>query len=188
MLTQLFENHKKLKPFLENSEKYWKQKSVSAKEILLNSGEHSRYIYFIEKGCLRLWNNYNGKDITIDFFFENDFITSFESLLKNVPSDFNIETIEACELLMISKEDWFQIMNENPPIKDMFLEFTSNQFISHMKHFLPYIQDSPEKRYQNLLLNKPYIVQRVPLLYIASYLGITTVSLSRIRARKLELN
>lgn len=184
MVTNLFKAFPKLQAIVEDYNDFWYEEKLPAKYTLLNEGDVSNALYFIVKGCMRLSNNFNGKEITIQFFFENEFVSSFESYLKNTPSIFSIETIEECTLLVIKKENWKTIMDENPMFKELFIEFTSERFINYIHHFLSYIQEKPEERYQNLLKNKSHILQRVPLQYIASYLGITTVSLSRIRARK----
>ncbi|MCL9806200.1 Crp/Fnr family transcriptional regulator [Flavobacterium amniphilum] len=184
MLTNLFKAFPKLKNIVEKYQNFWYEEYLPAKHTLLNEGDVSNTLYFIVKGCIRLSNNYNGKEITIQFFFENEFVSSFESYFKNTPSAFSIETIEECRLLVIKKENWRTILDENPAFKELFVEFTSDRFINYIHHFLSYIQEKPEERYLNLIKNKSHILQRVPLQYIASYLGITTVSLSRIRARK----
>lgn len=184
MLISLSKAFPKLKNIVEKYQDFWHEETLPPKHTILHEGDVSNTLYFIVKGCIRLSHNYNGKEITIQFFFENEFVSSFESYLKNTPSDFSIETIEECKLLVIKKENWKVIMDENPLFRELFFDFTSDRFINYIHHFLSYIQEKPEERYQNLLKNKSHILQRVPLQYIASYLGITTVSLSRIRARK----
>lgn len=184
MLTNLSEAFPKLKSIIENYHDFWYEEMLPAKQTLLHEGDISNTLYFIVKGCMRLSNNHNGKEITIQFFFENDCVSSFESYLKNTPSAFSIETIEDCNLLVIKKEHWKIILDENPSFKEQSFDLMSDRFINYIHHFLSYIQEKPEERYNNLLKNKPHILKRVPLQYIASYLGITTVSLSRIRARK----
>ena len=74
---------------------FWKRLEVPAKTILLNEGEVSNKAYFIEKGCLRLWFNNQGKDVTFQFFFEKEAVSSIESFSKKQVSFFNIETIES---------------------------------------------------------------------------------------------
>ncbi|WP_428224971.1 Crp/Fnr family transcriptional regulator [Flavobacterium sp.] len=168
-----------LKPY----ESYWKEVYIEPKNILLHEGAVSKSMYFIVNGAMRLYSNMNGKEITLQFFFENSFVASIESFLKETPSQFTIETIEACKVLKIEKELWKRILAENPQLKEKHFDITTNRFMDYINHLLAFIQQKPEQRYFELLKNKPYILQRVPLQYIASYLGITTVSLSRIRGR-----
>lgn len=159
----------------------WKRIEVPAKTTLLKEGDISGKAYFIETGCLRMCFNNNGKDITFQFFFENEAVSSIESFKKNEPGLFNIETIEPSVLYWIYKKDFTMITNENQVFKDFLLEVAFERQVHYMKHFLSFIKDKPKERYLKLLKEKPYIVQRVPQHYIASYLGITPVSLSRIR-------
>ena len=160
---------------------FWKRLEVPAKTILLKEGDISNRAYFIEKGCLRLWFNNQGKDVTFQFFFEKEAVSSIESFSKKQVSFFNIETIESSILHFIKKNDFDKIVNENPILKDYLLEITLERQFNYMKHFLSLIKDKPKERYIKLLKEKPHIIQRVPQHYIASYLGITSVSLSRIR-------
>ncbi|UZR96152.1 Crp/Fnr family transcriptional regulator [Chondrinema litorale] len=175
----------------ENNLDVWKQfshlftrKTVAPKAVLLNEGEVSKNAYFLEKGCLRLWFNHDGKDITFQFFFEGEGVSSIESFKTGEPSLFTIETIEACELIVIRKNDFQTIMDSSPAIKKEIEHHIFKRLMYYQKLFLGRIRDNPEKRYHELLENYPHILQRVPQHYIASYLGITPVSLSRIRNRR----
>jgi CRP-like cAMP-binding protein len=151
---------------------------------LLKDGSISKKAYFIEKGCIRTWFNNNGKDITFQFFFENEGVSSIESFSKGVPGVFNIETIEPCVLRWIHKNEFDKILAESPEIKASIMEINLERQFAYMHQFLSFLKDTPPQRYANLLKEKPHILQRVPLQYIASYLGITPVSLSRIRSKK----
>lgn len=165
---------------------YFKCIHVPAKATLLREGEISKKVFFIEKGCVRVWFNNNGKDVTFQFFFENERVSSTESYKKNVPSIITIETIEPCILWVISKKDMDRIMRdcfENPEIREKFIDILFDRNIHYMRHCLSFIKDTPQQRYLNLLQEKPQIVQRIPQHYIASYLGITTVHLSRIKSK-----
>lgn len=157
---------------------------VPSKTILLREGEIARNVFFIEKGCLRQWFNKEGKDITFQFFFEGQGVASIDSFLNNTPSIFTIESIEETSLFSISKQDFEELSNKLPEFKEMFQKLIIQRF-SHYSHlFLSRIKDSPQERYLDLLKNHPEIIQRIPQHYIASYLGITSVSLSRIRNRR----
>jgi len=156
------------------------------KVTLLHEGDQAEYLYIIEHGSLRLWFNDDGKDITVQFFFEGQMVTSFESLYRNEPSLLNIETFELTTLYLIKKKDMFYLLDKYPKLKEIQLQMISDRFINYLKLFLSRISKSPEQRYLELLQNNPYIFNRVPHHYIASYLGITPVSLSRIRKRLSE--
>lgn len=162
----------------------FKRQEISAKTILLKEGEIAKQAFYIEKGCLRLCFNNNGKDITFQFFFEGESVSSIESFRTNQPSLFTIESVEPCILHSISKKNFQTLIETSTSIKQQVEELTFQRLIFYQKLFLSRIKDNPEKRYKELLKNNPKILQRVPQHYIASFLGITSVSLSRIRNRR----
>jgi len=158
---------------------------VPARSVLLHEGDTAQNIYFIEKGCLRMWFNNNGNDITTQFFFEGSAIASSESLLTGNPSDFTLETLEACTLYIMPKQQFFELKQSDTDFKEWYDGVILDRFFYYSKHVLSYLKNKPQERYNDLLNNHPEILQRVPQQYIASYLGITPVSLSRIRNRKV---
>jgi CRP-like cAMP-binding protein len=162
----------------------FKRQEVPAKTILLKEGEVSKKAFYIEQGCLRLCFNNNGKDITFQFFFEGEGVSSIESFRTNQPSLFTMETLEPCVMHSISKKDFQAILDASPAIRQEIEEHTFQRLTFYQKLFLSRIVDNPEKRYKELLKSNPEILQRVPQHYIASFLGITSVSLSRIRNRR----
>ncbi len=162
----------------------FKRMQVSAKTILLNEGEVSKKLFIIEKGCIRVWFNNNGKDVTFQFFFENNTVASIESFRKKTPSPVVIETIEPSVVWWIHKKDLDRIVAEIievPALREAFINTLFERTFDYMKHFFSFIKDTPAQRYLNLIKEKPQIVKRVPQHYIASYLGISTVHLSRIK-------
>lgn len=162
----------------------FKRIEVPARTVLLKEGDISKKLFVIEKGCIRAWFNNNGKPVTFQFFFENNTVASVESFRKQVPSPVTIETIEPCILWWIHKKDLDRIIaeiKEVPGLRDLFIDAVFERTFDYMKHFFSFIKDSPQQRYLNLVKERPQIIQRVPQHYIASYLGITTVHLSRIK-------
>lgn len=168
---------------------YFNRIEVSSKTILLEEGEISKKLFIIEKGCIRVWFNNNGKDLTTQFFFENQSVASIESFMKKLPSPASIETIESCVLWWISKNDLDKILDEIKEIqqlRDRFIDMIFERTFDYMKYFVSFIKDSPTQRYLSLIEERPQILQRIPQHYIASYLGITTVHLSRIKSKLLH--
>ena len=161
-----------------------KNRLVKAKTTLLREGALSKHAYFIEKGIVRLWFNQDGKDITFQFFFNGEFVSSIESFLNGMPSAFSIETLEPCQLKVIDRAVLSSKLIESSKAKDFFIDLLSSRLFEYQRLFLSRIKDSPQVRYQELLKNHPEIILQVPQHYIASYLGITSVSLSRIKNRR----
>lgn len=164
---------------------FQKRMEVPAKTVLLEEGKVSGNYIFIEKGCVRATLNNNGNDITMQFFFENEGLSSFESFIKNTPSLLSIETIEPSVIYLLPKVHVQNLMAElsrEPDFLKMILEISAERQLHYMREFVSFIRDTPEQRYQNLLSERPHIVQRVPQHYIASYLGVSRVHLSRIKS------
>lgn len=164
--------------------KYFHKVEVPAKTRILNIDEVADKFYLIENGCVRMGFQKEGKDITMQFFFENEIFTSVESLFGQCPSKYFIETIDNSTIYYLTK-DMFQAMTLTLP--DMTNAATSilmSRLIYYSNHLHSYLSENPEQRFSSLLEKQPFIFMRVPQRHIASYLGITNVSLSRIKARK----
>lgn len=165
---------------------YFNRIEVPAKTTLLEEGEISKKLFIIEKGCIRVWFNNNGKDLTTQFFFENQSVASIESFMKKFPSQAFVETIEPSILCWIHKNDLDTILEEIkeiPELRDRLIDMLFERTFDYMKYFVSFIKDSPAQRYLNLIKERPQVIQRVPQHYIASYLGVTTVHLSRIKSK-----
>lgn len=151
---------------------------------VLWQGETATELFLIKSGCLRAWFNKDGKDITLQFFFEDDMATVLESFLHNVPSNIFLEAVEETEVGVVDREVFLTLVKENDIIKDWFYEEAIRKLLTHTDRLLSLLQYKPYERYQQLLAGDTRIIRRIPQQYIASYLGITPVSLSRIRYRK----
>ncbi|WP_125574059.1 Crp/Fnr family transcriptional regulator [Levilactobacillus huananensis] len=158
-------------------------KTVPAESTLLAEGEVATDLFFVMKGALRLWHNSEGRDVTLQFFFENQIVSSFESFYLDQPSAFSIESFEETQVLMLRKADFNRLRHTYPSIEPAITRFICERFIAYRNIFFTQLQDSPEDRYRQLVVDDPEILERVPLRLVASYLGITPVSLSRIRTR-----
>ena len=184
MTEQLIEIIKKGKENWSHFQDAFVEMEIPSKTVLLHDGEISCHIYIVKKGCLRQWFNKDGKDITLQFFFENQPVASIDSFLNNQPSLFTIESIEPSKIVSISKETFEKLNKIYPELKDSFNEYLFQRFRNYAQLFLSRIKDSPKERYEDLVKNHPEIIKRVPQHHIASYLGITPISLSRIRNKK----
>jgi CRP-like cAMP-binding protein len=171
--------------------KYWdkylpfqNRLEVPSKSILLDEGQVSQNYIFIEKGCVRAFFNNNGNDKTVQFFFENEGLTSFDSFINHTPSLLTIETIEPSVVYLLPKQYVNQLMDElakEPDFVLLILQISATRQTHYMNEFVSFIRDTPEGRYQKLLNERPHIIQRVPQHYIASYLGVSSVHMSRIK-------
>jgi CRP-like cAMP-binding protein len=186
MLFHFSNRFPQLIPFWDKYLEFQQRLEVPAKTILLEEGKVSQQYIFIEKGCVRTFFNNKGLDKTVQFFFENEGLTSFESFVNNAPSMCAIETIEPSVVYLLPKKYVLQLMDElshEPDFVKMILQISSLRQTHYMNEFVSFIRDTPEERYQKLLNERPHIVQRVPQHYIATYLGVSTVHLSRIKSK-----
>jgi len=173
-----------LDPYWEKYIALQKRVEYPAKAVLLKEGKTAQNYYFVEKGCLRLCFDNKGKDITVQFFFENEGVASLQSFQKSIPSMFSIETIEPSVVQVLSKTHFNAMLKEldqQPVFLKALMEVSFERQRHYMNEFLSRVRDSPEERYVNLVRDRPHIVKRVPQHYIASYLGVTPVHLSRIK-------
>lgn len=179
IIEKIIEDLEKLKKFQER----FAEKEIPSKTVLLNEGEISTNIYIIKNGCLREWFNKDGKDITFQFFFEGQPVASIDSFMNQEPSIFTIESVEPTTYLSISKVEFEKLLDTYSEFKDGLMDFIYQRFRNYEQLFLSRIKDTPQERYEDLIKNHPEIIKRAPQHYIASFLGITPTSLSRIRNR-----
>lgn len=149
--------------------------------IIIHSNKIEKNIYFIKKGIARTFYNFDEDEITFSFGKEGDTIASLNSYITAQKGYENIELLEDCELYKINTEILQNLFNENIEIANWGRKFAENELLKAEKRLISRQLGTASERYNELLKNYPDLIQRVQLGYIASYLGITQVSLSRIR-------
>ena len=162
----------------------FEEMTVGRRVVLLPAGKVADSVFFVQCGLLRESFVEDGKDITVQFFFEGQAVASIESFWNGKPSVVSIEAVEPSVLKVFKKADIQAYIEQHPESGIIIAQFAYSRMINYYHLFLSRIKDSPEKRYKLLLEEHPEMVARIPQHYLASYLGITPVSLSRIRARK----
>ncbi len=150
---------------------------------LLQEGKICRQLYFVEQGALRGYYMLEGRQITHWFGFENDFVTSFHSFITGQPAVEIIQLLEGSVLWGISKEKLTDLFNQYHEIERLVRIAYEKYYLRLEERFVNAHFKTAAERYENLLLQTPHILERVPLGYIASYLGISQETLSRIRGR-----
>ena len=148
-----------------------------------SEGKICRHLYFLEQGALRGFYNLDGKEITHWFAFAPEFVTSFHSFITRQPAVESIQLLEGSILWAISKENVTRLMNSYHEIERLVRIAYEGYYIRLEERFVNEQFKTAAERYQNFLQQTPHILERVPLGYIASYLGITQETLSRIRSR-----
>lgn len=152
-------------------------------EFLVREGRTCRHLYFLEHGALRGFYNLEGKEVTHWFAFEDDFVTSFHSFITGQPAVENIQLLEGSILWSITKDSLTRLLNEYHEIERVLRIAYEKYYIRLEERYVNAQFKTGAERYQELLHRLPHIVERAPLGAIASYLGITQETLSRIRSR-----
>jgi CRP-like cAMP-binding protein len=160
-------------------------RSVKKGTTLLKEGQNSKESYFVLKGCIRTFYIIDGEERTTAFYTEMEGLTP-PCVISKTPSEYYISCMEDT-ILIISNSDMSIEVNSKFPKFDIMCRLLSEELLAKQQiDFDEFKTSSPEQRYLNLLQNRPDLIQRVPQHQLASYLGITPQSLSRLRARILE--
>ena len=159
-------------------------KKLRKKQYLLQEGDVCRYTAFVEKGMLRTFTvDEKGNEPILQFSMEGWWIADLYSFLTDEPSQYNIEALEECELLLITKENWDILLKKVPAFEHYFRILIQNNLIATQRRLMGSLSETAEEKYTKLINNFPGCVQRVPQHMIASYLGITPETLSRVRSQ-----
>ena len=155
---------------------------ISKNQNLQEIGQKCRTIYFVKEGLARIYYLKDGIEVTEYFAFENDLIIRAESLFTGKPSLKAIQALEDTVFIGIPADQLFALFDVFPETERLFRKIIEQAYVATVNRMEAIQFHSAEERYAQLLAENPKLIQQIPLKYIASYLGITQVSLSRIRA------
>lgn len=158
-------------------------KSYKRKQLLLIENEVCRQLFFIVKGYVRLYYLIDGVETTKDFNFESDFCGSYVSFKMQLPSRYTIISMEDLDVYTINRDNLFELFDKYPSLQKFARLSIEKMFIRKEMRESSFLIDDAKTRYNNLYSERPQIIQRVPLKYIASYLGVSAETLSRIRRK-----
>lgn len=171
----------------EQITRYFQVKTVRKRQYLLQDGEQATHHYFVIRGCLRLFRvDEKGQDHIIQFAIENWWISDRESLISGKPSKYMIEALEDTEVLKITSADLDTVSNTVAALKQAMQKVQQNNVVATQNRIHAAISFTAEQKYLHFLDTYPDIFQRVPQQMIASYLGITRETLSRIRRQAVR--
>ena len=161
----------------------FKSKTTKRNELLLEKGKVSQYLYFVVKGCLRIFLiDDNGNESTRFLIFEGRFGTAFPSFTLRQPSAAAIQSIEASEILMISYQDYQTLLNVVPGWERMTRIGLELDYIDSIVRIESLISMDAKERYNILMEKNPKLIQRLPNKIVADYLGISQETLSRLKS------
>lgn len=172
------------------SEKDWKiilsklvRKEFPKKHIVTKVGQTENHLNFIESGVARFYIPKEENDVTFNIVFDTGFLSAYDSFLMQTPATYNIETLTNTVLWQLTYNDLQTIYEETELGNIIGRQAGEELFLKKQKRELSLLNLTAEKRYLNLFSEQPQLLQKVPLKYIASYIGVTPQALSRIRKR-----
>jgi len=163
-----------VEPFIE-------VRKLKKNDYFVREGEIARYISFTQKGYLRVLYNHDGDEITRDISPLHTFVTALPSYVSQTPSYEIIQAITDCELLVIYRDNLESLYDKYNNWQRVGRRVIEEMFVQTQSRIYAFITQPAELRYKEMMKQFPDIFQHVPLQYIASYLGITSQSLSRLR-------
>jgi CRP-like cAMP-binding protein len=170
--TQEFESIKEVLSF----------RKIKKRKTLLHHGEVSRHLFFVQKGALRSFTvGQDGNEHIMQFAFEGHWVADLSSFITQTAGEIVIEAIEDSEVLLLPHHDLEILLDKIPTLEKFFRQLYQRAYVALQKRLNMRESTPAKERYKELIAKHPNIARRVPLLYIASYLGITAESLSRVR-------
>ncbi|MBD3906485.1 Crp/Fnr family transcriptional regulator [Chryseobacterium sp. Ch-15] len=161
---------------------FFEERKLSKNDLFVKEGEKCKEIAFIQSGVFRsYYTSDEGKDSTYCFRFPNDLMASYSSFISDKPSIENMQAISEATLLVIKKEKIQKLVSENPKWNEFLRMIAEQEYLELEKRFFQLQRDDATQRYAFLIENQPDYIQKIPLQYLSSYLGITQRHLSRIR-------
>ncbi len=164
------------------SSKFFATKKLKKHQFFLNEGDICRHIIFVNSGCLRKYTIDNkGAEHIIQFAIEDWWVSDLHSFFSGMPATFNIDAWQDSDVLLLEKSAREQLLNTCPKMERFFRLQIESGFVAAQQRIVDSLADSAEERYLKFIRTYPKLFEQVPQNQIASYLGITPQSLSRIR-------
>lgn len=169
---------------LQEMEAMLQPKSFKKGSFILKADEVSKNFYFLSSGLVKLYFDNGDKDFIMTFFKEKSFFTELSSFNTGQPSKYILTAIEPAEVLYISQSDISSLCQRHHSVETLFRKLNEIASVRMMMRISEFLEYDAKKRYHTFLQHNADLLQRISLGDLSNYLGITQVSLSRIRAGK----
>jgi CRP-like cAMP-binding protein len=161
---------------------FFNYRECNKNDFLVKQGRPSNEYFFLEEGYARAYTyDLEGNDVTTAFYGPRQVVCELFSFFKRIPSKENIQALEDCKTWFLTFEELQQVFHSMPQFREFGRTILVNAYATLKTRMLSMLHETAEERYENLLRSNPDIFQHAPLKQIASYLGVTDTSLSRIR-------
>lgn len=171
---------------LEGISNKFKKRQFKAKEIIVNYEDFTDKLYLIESGCIRKYKIIDGNPVTFFIAIENQFAVEYISFMTETKSETILKTVEDCVVYEISKSNLEKLYLEIPFVNVIMRKLLEKLLVDVHTKLNDFIQFSPEERFKRFEKNNRDLIQRIPQHVIASYLGVSATSLSRIKKRLIN--
>lgn len=165
---------------LESIIKKFRSRSLKKNDYLLTQGDICKDLVFVQEGCLRLYYLKDDVEVSVWFAFPQSSAIEMYSFISEKPSNYFLQAIEDSDVLYLPKAELNILYIQQPKMQEMMRNFWEDVILNLIERFTALQTDSAEKRYLHLL-KKPDYLETIPQKYLASFIGVTPTSLSRIR-------
>ena len=158
----------------------FRKKTVKKNGFVLREGEVCKDLVFVQRGCLRLYYVHEDIEVSVWFALKHSSAIEIYSFISGTPTQYYLQAIEDTEILYLPKAELEKLYRSHPLMQEMMRKFWEDVILHLLERFTALQRDTAEKRYLDLL-NKPELLQTIPQKYLASFIGVTPTSLSRIK-------
>jgi CRP-like cAMP-binding protein len=165
---------------LEDIVSKFRSKKIKKNGFLLKQGQICNDLIFVQSGCLRLYYIHEGIEVSVWFALQHSSAIEIYSFISETPTNNYLQAIEETEILYLPKSELNKLYKTHPQMQEMMRKFWEDVILHLLERFTALQRDTAEQRYLDLM-NKPELLQSIPQKYLASFIGVTPTSLSRIK-------
>lgn len=172
---------------LSELENHWiHEKNFQKGEALINPGQKENYLYFVHSGSFKIYYPTSEQDVVAGFAYSNTFICAYPSFINQKASTYGIECISPAKLTGIHRDNFYQLCDAHRSLEICWRKLTEQALLGKIEREMDILSLNPEERYIKLYERSPHVFQIIPQKYLASYLGMSPETFSRVKKRLLQ--